>query len=213
MPYELDSSDSGLRSSGLGKVVHYPEPSRFIPRPADRQLGRRVRRYIYVGGWWIPRVFIPAIFHAGYSGCAVSLARMVLDTGRGVHGGCGGPDQADLPPSSRFPALTSFTSPKMARYAATLIWDDITETVWTGTPQVSHVLYRDGEKMPDCDESTLLRRCRPHPGRAVVDRVAPVAHYQSKNREQGAIMPRTTKTITFSLPPEMAERLDQEYRA
>ena len=26
-------------------------------------------------------------------------------------------------------------------------------------------------------------------------------------------MPRTTKTITFSLPPEMAERLDQEYRA
>ena len=26
-------------------------------------------------------------------------------------------------------------------------------------------------------------------------------------------MPRTTKTITFSLPPEMAEPLDREYRA
>ena len=37
---------------------------------------------------------------------------------------------------------------------ATLSWDDITETAWTGTPRASYVLYRDGEKVPDYDESS-----------------------------------------------------------
>ena len=34
-------------------------------------------------------------------------------------------------------------------------------------------------------------------------------HYLGKTRQQEVNMPRTTKTITFSLPPEMADRVDQ----
>ena len=37
---------------------------------------------------------------------------------------------------------------------ATLNWDDITETEWTGTPQVSYALYRGGEKIADYDGSS-----------------------------------------------------------
>ena len=37
---------------------------------------------------------------------------------------------------------------------ATLSWDDITETAWTGTPQVSYVLHRDGAEITDYDGSS-----------------------------------------------------------
>ena len=43
----------------------------------------------------------------------------------------------------------------------------------------------------------------------MVDKVAPLAHHRSKTGQPGATMPRTTKTITFSLSPEMAERVDE----
>ena len=38
---------------------------------------------------------------------------------------------------------------------ATLNWDDITETAWSGTPQVSYVLYRDGAAMTGYDGASL----------------------------------------------------------
>ena len=37
---------------------------------------------------------------------------------------------------------------------ATLSWDDVTESAWTGTPQVSYVLYRDGAAVTDYDGSS-----------------------------------------------------------